>query len=470
MDATQPSAAPLPNIVLILIDDLGGRDLGCYGSTFYETPHLDRLAGQGALFTDAYAAAPVCSPTRASLLTGKYPANVGVTQYIGGHSVGKLLDVPYSSFLPSHEYSLARALGAAGYRTWHLGKWHLGPARTWPDKHGFEVNIGGCEWGHPKSYFSPYDCPTLIDGPDGEYLTDRLTDEAIRLIENANRGPFYLNLWHYAVHIPIQAPDVLVAKYQQKAATLGLDDVDPFEDGEQLPFWHGRHDRVRRRTLQSDPDYAAMIENLDTNIGRLLAALDRSGQADNTLVIFSSDNGGLATVEGSPTCNLPLAEGKGWMQEGGVRVPLIMRWPGVIEAGSHPSEPVTTPDFYPTLLAAAGLRPRPEQLIDGVDLMPLLRGEEFHRGPIFWHYPHYSNQGGTPSAAVRDGRWKMILPFETQKPMLFDLITDPGETADQAGTETRTVARLHSVLLDWLRTVQIPIPRANPYPEPHPGM
>ena len=460
-----------PNIVFILIDDLGGRDLGCYGSTFYETPNLDRLAAQGALFTEGYAAAPVCSPTRASLMSGKYPANVGVTQYIGGHGVGRLLDVPYNGFLPSHEYSVARALRDGGYQTWHVGKWHLGPRRTWPDQHGFDVNVGGCEWGHPKyGYFSPYQCPTLDDGPDGEYLTDRLTDEAIALIENAGDRPFFLNLWHYAVHIPIDSPPDLVRKYTEKAARLGLDRTDPFEVGDHFPFWQNRLARIRRRTVQSDPAYAAMIENLDTNVGRLLDALERTGKAEDTLVVFTSDNGGLATAEGSPTCNAPLAEGKGWMEEGGVRVPLIMRWPDVIAPGSRPDQPMTSPDFYPTFLAAAGLPLLPDQHTDGVDVTPLLRGEEFQRGPIFWHYPHYSNQGGTPSAGMREGRWKVIYPFETERTQLYDLTEDIGETTDLATREPATAARLTATLLAWLDTVQTPRPRPNPHPAPFEGL
>jgi arylsulfatase A-like enzyme len=451
-----------PNIIFILIDDLGWRDLGCYGSTFYETPALDRLAAEGARFTDAYAAAPVCSPTRASLLTGKYPARVGVTQYIGGHGVGKLLDVPYFWLLPTHEYSLARALREGGYQTWHVGKWHLGQRRTWPEQHGFDVNVGGCEWGQPANgYFSPYGCPTLADGPDREYLTDRLTDEAIRLIEDAGERPFFLNFWHYAVHIPIEVPSDLVEKYRQKATRLGLDAVEPFEEGENFSVWHQRNARVRRRIVQSDPAYAAMVENLDTNVGRLMDALERTGQADNTIVIFTSDNGGLATAEGSPTCNAPLAEGKGWMQDGGVREPLIVRWPGVIAPGTEIAEPVTSPDFYPTLLAAAGLPPRPEQHLDGVDFSPLLRGEPFTRGPIYWHYPHYSNQGGTPSAGIRDGDWKLSYAFETKTSALYNIPADISEQHDLAATHPEIAARLERTLLAWLPTVGALIPAPN---------
>lgn len=459
-----------PNIVFILVDDMGWRDLGCYGSTFYETPAIDGLAAAGALFTDAYAAAPVCSPTRASIMTGKYPARVGVTQYIGGHGVGRLADVPYFPLLPTEEFSLARALRDGGYQTWHVGKWHLGPRRTWPDQHGFDVNVAGCDWGHSKTYFSPYGCPTMDDGPDGEYLTDRLTDEAIRLIENADDRPFFLNLWHYAVHIPIQSPPDLVRKYERKTTDLGFDEKDPIETGEPFPAWHIRHARVRRRTVQSDPAYAAMVENLDTNTGRLLDALARSGKADDTIVVFTSDNGGLSTAEGSPTSNHPLAEGKGWMEEGGVREPLIVRWPGTVEPGTRVTEPVTSPDFYPTLLAAAGLPPRPEQAADGVDFSPLLRGEPFERGPVYWHYPHYSNQGGTPSAAVREGDWKLVHDFEDDRSRLFDLGSDLGEQHDRAAEQPAVVKTLRASLFDWMERVTAKVPQPNPRPEPYPDL
>lgn len=456
-----------PNIVFILVDDLGWRDLGCYGSTFYETPVLDNLAEQGALFTDAYAASPVCSPTRASILTGKYPATVGITQYIGGHGVGKLTDVPYYSALPMQEFSLARAFRDGGYQTWHVGKWHLGPRRTWPDQHGFEVIIGGCHWGTPKSYFSPYGCPTLDDGPPGEYLTDRLTDEAIRLIERAGDAPFFLNLWHYAVHIPIEAPPELIAKYQRKAADMGLDSVDPFEVGPPIPVWHSRHDHIVRRTVQSHTGYAAMVENLDANVGRLLDALDRLGKAQDTIVVFTSDNGGLSSAEGSPTCNLPLAEGKGWLDDGGIREPLLIRWPGVVEPGTRISEPVTSPDFYPTLLSAAGLPANPQQHRDGADLLPLLRGERFNRGPIYWHYPHYSNQGGTPSSAIRDGEWKLVHYFEDGRSELFHIVTDLGEQADLAGVQPEIAADLTDKLHDWVSSVASQLPQPNPQSEPY---
>lgn len=460
LDADRP-----PNLVMILVDDLGWADLSCYGSSFYETPNLDALAASGVRFTQAYAAAPVCSPSRAALMSGKYPARVGVTNFIGGHAVGALADVPYFHGLPRNEYSLARALADGGYDTWHVGKWHLGGQLTSPEVHGFAVNLGGGAQGSPSTYFSPYAIPSLPDGPDGEYLTDRLTAEAVRLItEHDQSAPFFLNLWHYTVHTPIQAPQSLVAKYQAKAERLGLD-TSPIVEGEPLPTWHlaGRH--VQRRTLQSDPTYAAMMETLDDSIGALVGVLRETGQLENTVIVFTSDNGGLATAEGSPTCNAPLAEGKGWMEDGGVRVPLIINAPGRVEPAVSTCV-TTTPDLYLTLLALAGIEPQPGQAPDGVDIWPAVQGNGLDRGPIFWHYPHYSNQGGTPGAAVREGRWKLIRWFESGREALFDLDDDISETNDLAESEPDLRIRLSQLLDRWSGDVRALVPLRNTAPPP----
>jgi arylsulfatase A-like enzyme len=457
-----------PNIIFILIDDLGWRDLGCYSSDFYETPTLDRLATQGMLFNDAYAACPVCSPTRASLLTGKYPATLGLTDWIDWgawiHPArGRLVDAAYIDHLPLSEVSIAAALKQAGYATWHVGKWHLGEGTT-PLEHGFDCNIGGCHWGSPsKGYFSPYHIPGLKDGSEGEYLTDRLTDEAIRLIENHTGSPFFLNLWYYAVHTPIQAKAEHIARFQSKAANMGLDRIEPFEIGEHFPTQHKREQRITRRVIQSDPVYAAMIYNLDRNIGRLLTVLDQTGLAGNTVVIFTSDNGGLATAEGSPTCNAPLSEGKGWMYEGGTREPLIVRWPGVIQPGSTCSIPVSSPDFYPTLLEIADQPLRPEQHTDGISLLPLLKGTtSLERDAIFWHYPHYGNQGGTPGSSIRCSDYKLIHFFEDDHIELYNLRTDPGETQDLATAQPALAQELAEMLASWRHTVSAIIPQTNP--------
>ncbi|OGF48828.1 MAG: sulfatase [Candidatus Firestonebacteria bacterium RIFOXYA2_FULL_40_8] len=457
-----------PNIILILIDDLGWKDLSVYGSGFYETPNLDKLAGEGVMFTNAYSSCPVCSPTRASIMTGKYPATVGITQFIGGRAEGKLKDVQYLDHLPLSEYSVAKALKKAGYKTWHIGKWHLGSEPYYPEHHGFDVNISGCHWGMPKNgYFSPYGIPNFTDGSDGEYLTDRLTNEAIKLMEQNDGKPFFLNLCHYAVHIPIQAPESLIDKYVKKVKKLGFDKKAAFVEGESMPCRHLAGKKVTRRLFQSDPVYAAMIENLDWNIGRMLDVVNKKGMKDDTLVIFTSDNGGLSTAEGSPTCNYPLSEGKGWMREGGNRVCQIIRWPRVVKPAGICKTNVVSTDFYPTFLEAAGLPLIPKQHCDGVSLMPLLRGEKnIDRQYIFWHYPHYSNQGGTPAAAVLDGKWKLIKYFEDNHIELYNIENDLGENTNLYEREIKIAKRLHSALVKWQKSIEAKIPEQNTeYPE-----
>lgn len=462
-----------PNIIFILIDDLGWADLGCYGSDFYETPNLDRLAAESMRFTDAYAACPVCSPTRASILTGKYPATLGITDWIDFRKVihparGKLIDVPYIDHLPLEETTIAATLRAEGYTTWHVGKWHLGGPDFYPDKQGFDVNIGGWQAGSPTNgYFSPWGFPTLADGPEGEYLTDRLTDEAIRLIEQNEQQngeqPFFLNLWYYTVHTPIQAKADKIAKYEAKAKALGLDKVQTFAEGDFFPAEHKKEKRIQRRLVQSDPVYAAMIESLDENIGRLLQAVERAGQSDNTIVIFTSDNGGLATAESSPTCNAPLAEGKGWMYEGGTREPLLVKWPGVTQPGSLCATPVTSPDFYPTLLEIAGGSAPDNTALEGVSLVPLLHGaESLDREAIYWHYPHYGNQGGTPGSSVRAGDYKLIEFFEDGRLELYNLRDDISEEHNLVDVKPDVAARLHALLVAWREQVEAKIPQPNP--------
>ncbi|MBN1672682.1 MAG: sulfatase [Kiritimatiellae bacterium] len=453
-----------PNFVFILIDDMGWRDLGCYQSGFYETPSIDRLAAEGMTFTDAYASCPVCSPTRASVLTGRYPATVGITNYIPGAARGKLLSVPYFHALPRAEKTMAAALRENGYRTWHVGKWHLGGGESLPQKHGFDVNVGGCEWGHPhKGYFSPWQIPGLADAPAGTYLTDHLTDRAVDLIRHAAGEPFFLNMWFYSVHTPIQAKPEYVRRFADKARRTGLDQAVALVDGEHFPCEHKKEQRVRRRIIQSDPAYAAMIWSLDENVGRLLKAIDETGQAGNTVVIFTSDNGGLSSAEGSPTCNAPLAEGKGWMYDGGTREPLIVKWPGRIAAGGSCSVPVTSTDFYPTLLEMAGLDPMPEQHCDGVSILPLLAGgPALERAAIYWHYPHYSNQGGTPGCSMRMGDYKLIEFFEDGHVELYDLRRDIGEAHDLARAMPELAARMQRMLADWRASVRAKVPQRNP--------
>lgn len=461
-----------PNIIFILIDDMGWRDLSCYGSTFYETPNIDRLAAEGMLFSDAYAACPVCSPTRGSIMTGKYPARLGITDWIDHSGTihpaqGKLIDAPYITALPSEERTLAHALSSADYQTWHVGKWHLGGDGHYPDQLGFEENIGGCEAGSPApgGFFSPWAIPALKDAPvpEGTYLTDYLTDKCIELLETRDsRRPFFLNLWYYSVHTPIEAKEEKIEKYRRKAEDMGIDSIEPFAVGTAFPCEHKQAERIMRRTIQSDPVYAAMIESLDENVGRLLDYLDRNDLRENTLVIFTSDNGGLATAEGSPTCNAPLSEGKGWMYEGGTREPLLVRWPERIAAGARMEEPVTSTDFYPTILEAAGLPADPDQHYDGESFLPLLEGRNWSRTqPLFWHYPHYGNQGGTPGASIRRGDWKLIEFFEDEHLELYNLREDIGENRDRSATEPEKRDEMYGALSTWQKEIGALFPQKN---------
>ena len=462
-----------PNIVMILVDDMGYKDLSCYGSTFYETPNIDKLFANGMHFTDAYAASPVCTPTRASLLSGKYPANLGVT-FVGAPDEkgymehARLSSAPYIDHLPLEEKSLAAALRENGYQTWHVGKWHLGAEAHGPEGHGFDLNIGGSGNGMPVGgYFSPWErMPGLKDAdvPEGTYLTDYLTDRACDLIEKKGDEPFFLNMWYYSVHVPIEAKAEKIRKYEAKARRLQLDQMNPIVKGERHPLDPAGKRTIERRIVQSHPVYAAMIESLDENIGRLMDTLERTGKLENTLILFTSDNGGLATAEGSPTCNAPLSEGKGWMYEGGVREPMILHWPGRIAPGSTCAVPVSSPDIYPTLLEMAGLDLMPEQHTDGISLKPLLEGgAPFERGALFWHYPHYGNQGGSPGAAIRMGDWKLIEFFEDNRLELYNLREDISESKNVAEDEPERTRQLHARLKDWQKQVnaKFPVPNAN---------
>lgn len=458
-----------PNIVLIHLDDLGWTDLGCYGSTFYETPRIDALAARSSVFPNAYAASPVCSPSRAALMTGRAPARVGITQWIGGSGVAALLDVPYHHGLPRNEYALPRALRDGGYATWHVGKWHLGAGENGPLAHGFDINIGGGHRGSPDTYFAPWGIDALPEADPGTYLTDALTEHAAQLVrDHDDDRPFFLHLAHYAVHTPIEAPAPLVEKYRRKAHDLGLHAIPALEQGEFKTMWGRRDEPIVRRRIQSDPVYAAMIENLDSNVGRLLDVLEEQGVFDDTLIVFTSDNGGLVTAEGSPTSCAPLAEGKGWTEEGGVRVPLIIRRPHAASEGTR--VPVVTygPDLYPTLLDVAGLDPIPLQHVDGTSLLPWLRDPDqaCDRGPIFWHYPHYSNQGGRPSAAVRHGRYKLIWHFEPEQCVLYDLEVDIGEEHDLADQLPPVRDQLLRELDEFLADAGALVPRRNPWSTP----
>lgn len=451
---TQAWAAKLPNIVFILADDMGWRDLGCQGSTFYETPNLDALAKNSVRFTQAYAACPVCSPSRAAILTGQYPARLGVTDWLPGEiskPAQKLKGPATLQFLPETEKTLAQAFKGAGYRTGHVGKWHLGGEGHLPQNFGFEVNIGGSDAGHPPSYFSPYDLPGLPDGPRGEYLTDRLTDEAVKFIRDSKDSPFFLYFPQYAVHVPKQAKPEIIQKFSDKLAKMNASaEPEYIKDG-----------RTRTRHLQTDAIYAAMVASLDESVGRVLKEIHDAGLESNTIVIFTSDNGGLATSEGWPTSNYPLRAGKGWLYEGGIREPLLVSYPGHI-APAVSAVPVIGTDFFPTLLALAGLPAQPQQALDGKDFSSALNGGTLPARKFFWHYPHYSNQLGSPASAVRDGDFKLIEWFEDNHVELYNLKGDVGELHDLAAQFPEKAAALREELRAWRESVNAKMPVPNP--------
>ena len=424
-----------PNVVFILVDDLGWTDLGCYGSTFYDTPNLDQLASQSILFTNAYAASPVCSPTRAAIMTGKHPVRVGITDWIPGMSASNardpLLETPEDIHnLPLEEVTLAELFREQGYRTLYAGKWHLGETKEyWPLEQGFDENKGGNYKGSPTfpgghGYYSPYGNPCLTDGPDGEYLTDRLTDESIQFIESPEEAPFFLYLAYYTVHTPIQGCIAYDDLYMSKSLAL------PDSGKMVLRQEHEGSTRMNH----SSHKYAAMVRSLDTNVGRLMEKLKETGKLENTIVIFTSDNGGLSTTRrGGPTSVIPLRAGKGWCYEGGIRVPLLLRYPGITDPGATCQQPAISMDFYPTLIELAGIEMDQELHLDGRSLVPFLKDpEETGDRSLVWHYPHYHGSTWRPGSAIRNNRWKLIEFYEDQVVELYDLSTDLGEHHDLA--------------------------------------
>ena len=459
---TSAHAAPegkRPNFVFFLVDDLGWTDLGCYGSSFYETPNLDRFAASGMRFTDAYTSCPVCSPTRASIMTGKYPTRLGITDWIPGRRPRnrKLLGPAIRNQLPLDEVTVAEALKRAGYRTFFAGKWHLGGEGFWPQQQGFDVNRGGHHAGSPPGgYYTPYKNPALADGPPGEYLTDRLAEESIRFLRRHHDGPFLLYLSFYTVHTPIQACKRHVARFQQKAAALPAG-TEPRRIAEGEGF---------TKLRQDNPAYASMVRAMDENVGRVLDELQRLKLAGNTVVIFTSDNGGLSTLprgRRAPTCNSPLRAGKGWCYEGGIRVPLLIRCPGITKPGGVCRMPVISTDFYPTVLELAGLELSPAQHPDGLSLVPLLSGgQKLARKAVFWHYPHYHGSTWKPGAAVRCGRWKLIEFYEDHRVELYDLQDDLGEREDLAARHPEKKATLLEMLHQWQADTGAKMPRLNP--------
>lgn len=451
-----------PNLVVILVDDLGWRDIGAYGQDVARTPHIDRLAREGMLFTQAYAANPVCSPTRAALMTGKYPARVGIDDWIPGtpFPTARMLPPADLDQLPLEQTTLAEALRARGYATWHVGKWHLGGDGFLPEDQGFDIDWMGGAIGHPASHFAPYGW-----GADGKpqhthavprlppfaaasgYLADLQAETAAELIRGVRdrRAPFFLHLSFYAVHQPIEAKAATVARQRaERAARL-------------------RAMAAPERELAKDalprPEFAAMLEDLDAAVGTVLGALDEAGLANDTLVVFTSDNGGLASVSD----NRPLRGGKRSLWEGGIRVPLLVRWPGVVAPGTRSELPVITQDVHRGLCVAGGAAVDAEAAVDSFDLLPVWRGDRVvARGPLFWHFPQHETSEVGPRGAMRDGDWKLIEDFASGAVMLFDLAHDPSETNDLARSEPQRAATMLAALRAWRASVGAAMPTANP--------
>jgi arylsulfatase A-like enzyme len=435
--------APKWNIVLILADDLGWKDLGCTGSRFYETPAIDRLASQGMKFTQAYSACNVCSPTRASIMTGKVPARLHTTNFFGGNRRGALLPPNYRQSLPAEETTLAEAFKAAGYRTAFSGKWHLGGKGSMPGDHGFDVVIG--ERTGPGR------------GPaDDPHFSTMCSTQAAAFLDESKGGPFFLYLPLHSPHVPLKTRPELETKYKAKAAALS-----PTTDPREVAAGPG----FKARAVQDHAIYAGMIQEMDEAVDRILKKLDELKLADRTIVVFTSDNGGLATAEGSPTANLPFRAGKGWNYEAGHRVPWIVRAPGRVAAASECDTPVISPDLYPTLLEMAGVPVPAGQAMDSVSLVPLLtkKGGLAER-PLFWHYPHYSNQGGRPGGAMRSGQYKLVEFFEDSRVELYDLAADPGEQRDLAAAQPERAEKMRKELAEWRKAVGAQMPTPNPEP------
>jgi len=451
--AGQTVTPPKLNIVLFLIDDLGWRDIGANGSTFYQTPHIDRLAREGVRFSDAYAACAVCSPTRAAVLTGKYPARLMLTDWLPSgrwHPKARLQSGRFLRGLPLEEVTIAEALREAGYRTANIGKWHLGSEPfSLPEHHGFDVNVAGNAHGAPGSFFFPYEgdwsIPTtglrakwnvLPDGKPGEYLTDRLTDEAVKFIRANRERPFFLYFPHYGVHTPLQAKKEIIAKYE----------------------------KIPEAQRQGSPIYAAMVESVDDSVGRVVATLKELGLEQSTMIVFTSDNGGFYNA----TSNAPLRANKGAYYEGGIRVPLIVKWPGVAQPGRVSAEPVTSTDLYPTLLAAAGQAPRPNQHRDGLNLQPVLADSgTLGRAALYWHFPHYNEHpSSVPSSVIRKGSWKLIETFDPAGVELYNLADDLGEQRNVLTEQATIVADLRRDLEAWRQSVGAEMMQPNPEYDP----
>jgi arylsulfatase A-like enzyme len=461
----EQKAARKPNILFILVDDLGHKDLSSTGSQFYETPNIDKIAAEGMMFTQGYAASRVCSPSRASIISGRFTARHGITDWIGAkygedwrtlNRFDKLLPADYTHYLP-HEYvTLPKTLKENGYKTFFAGKWHLGDRGSYPENHGFDINIAGWDKGSPMGgYFSPYENPKVSDGPNGENLSIRLAQETARFIESHKDSTFFAFLSFYAVHAPIQTGEEKWTKYRSKAEQMGLAE-NGFEMESVLPI----------RVTQDNPVYAGLVETMDEAVGIVLHKLQALGLDENTIVVFTSDNGGVSSGDNFSTSNLPLRGGKGYQWEGGTREPFFIKVPWLKSNGAKNDVPVINTDFYPTLLELAKIPLRPSEHIDGVSLVPLLEGKSIAERPLYWHYPHYGNQGGEPSSVIRLGNWKLIHYWEDGREELYNLKNDEAERNNVASQEIETKEKLSKQLLGWLKEVNAKIPVPDPEYDP----
>ena len=454
--AVSVTAKKKTNFVFFLADDMGMMDLGTYGSTFHETPNIDQLAKTGMKFNYGYAACPVCSPTRASIMTGRHPVRVDITDWIPGSAnrkTNKLIHPEDRDNLALEEVTIAEELKSHGYQTFFAGKWHLGNEGHWPTDQGFDINIGGHHRGSPPGgYYSPWNNPALQSKKKDEYLTERLTEESIRFLEEREDDkPFLLYLSYYNIHTPIQAYKKHIDHYQKKAEKfLGGTPTNP------------EHDALTRMR-QDNPALASMVAAIDDSVGALLTKLDKLGLADDTVVIFFSDNGGLSTkAKMGPGSNTPLRAGKGWLYEGGIREPTIVRAPGVTKPGSVSDQPVVSMDFFPTMLELAGLPLKPNLHADGRSLLPELTGKKGKPRPLYWHYPHYHGSNWKPGASIRDGDWKLIKFYDQEKVELYNLKKDPSEKKDLAKKNSAKSKELENKLLAWQKQMKAKLPKPNP--------
>ena len=435
---------------------MGMMDLGTYGSTFHETPNIDRLANTGMRFNNGYAACPVCSPTRASIMTGRHPVRVDITDWIPGlanRKTNKLIHPDDRDNLALEEITIAEELKGHGYQTFFAGKWHLGNEGHWPTDQGFDINIGGHHRGSPPGgYYAPWNNPTLEAKKKDEYLTERLTEESTRFLENRDSDkPFLLYLSYYNIHTPIQAYRKHIGHYQKKAEKFS--GTTPTEQE------HSGQTRMR----QDNPALASMVSAVDDSVGTLLAKLDELGLSDDTVVIFFSDNGGLSTKpKMGPGSNSPLRAGKGWLYEGGIREPTIVRAPGVTKPGSVSDQPVISMDFFPTMLELAGLPLRPNLHMDGRSLLPELEGKKGKSRPLYWHYPHYHGSTWKPGASIREGDWKLIKFYDQEKVELYNLKKDPSEKKDLAKKNSEKSKELEYKLIAWQKQMNAKLPEPNP--------